>query len=119
MFVPRSLTFTETEARAAIAAASSYTDALRRLGLRPAGGNHATLKKYAERIWHIPVDHFDPGAASRAALRREPIPLAQVLVSGSTYSRRSLKERLYAEGSRRADASSAARAKNGAAAGCR
>jgi hypothetical protein len=98
MFVPRKVSYSESDARAAIAAATSYTDALRRLGLRPAGGNHATLKKYAERVWHIPVVHFDPHAASRAALRREPIPLAQVLVTGSTYSRRSLKERLYAEG---------------------
>jgi hypothetical protein len=98
VFVPLSVSFTEAEARAAIAAASSYSDALRRLGLRPAGGNHATLKKYAERIWLIPVDHFDPAAARRAALRREPIPWSQVLVRDSRYSRQTLKKRLYAEG---------------------
>jgi hypothetical protein len=92
------VSFTESEARVSIAAASSYTDALRRLGLRPAGGNHATLKKYAERIWHIPVDHFDPAAARRAALRKEPIPLADVLVRDSRYSRGTLKKRLYVEG---------------------
>lgn len=67
--------------------------------MRPAGGNHATLKKYVERVWRIPTDHFDPNAARRAAMRRrQRIPLAEVLVEHSTYSRGALKKRLYAEG---------------------
>ena len=66
--------------------------------MRPAGGNHATLRKYAEEIWCISTDHFDPDAARRRALRHEAIPLEQVLVEGCTYSRRSLKMRLYAMG---------------------
>jgi hypothetical protein len=98
LFVSRSPRFTESEARAAIAASLSYSEALRRLALRPAGGNHRTLRKYAEEIWHIPTDHFDPDAARRKSLRHEPIPLDEVLIEGSTYSRRSLKARLYATG---------------------
>ncbi len=90
--------YSETEAREAIAASLSYTEALRRLGMRTAGGNHRTLSTYAEEIWLIPVDHFYPAAARRAPLRREPIPLEQVLVTGSTYSRGLLKARLYATG---------------------
>jgi hypothetical protein len=73
----------------------SFSDALRRLGMRPAGGNHMTLKKYAG-IWGISTAHFDPAAARIP--RRPAIPLEEVLVEGSTYSRRSLKQRLYAEG---------------------
>ena len=100
--MPRGPRYTEDEARAAVAASISYTDALRRLGMRPAGGNHATLKKYVERIWCIPTDHFDPDAARIEALRRrEPIALAEVLVEHSTYSRGHLKKRLYAEGLKR------------------
>ena len=56
-----------------------------------------TLKAWAER-WSIPTEHFDPDAARRRALRRTPIPLEDVLVLGSTYSRGKLKERLYESG---------------------
>jgi len=91
--------YTEEEARAAIAASRSWTEALRRLGVRPAGGNYATLQKYAA-IWKIPTDHFDPDAARTEALRRgnQPRPLEEILVEGSTYSRGHLKQRLYDAG---------------------
>ena len=75
----------------------SYSEALRRLGMRAAGGNHATLRKYV-RIWGIPTDHFDPLFAQRRQLRRELTPLDEILVEESTYSRGSLKKRLYASG---------------------
>jgi hypothetical protein len=92
--VSRSVRFTEEQARAAIAAARSYSDALQRLGLRPAGGNHGTLKKYIAR-WGISIEHFDFGARRPV---REATPLAEVLVEGSTYHRGHLKRRLLAEG---------------------
>ena len=60
--------YTEEEARAAIAASLSYTEALRRLGMRAAGGNYGTIRRYVEDVWRIPVDHFDPDAVRRAAL---------------------------------------------------
>ena len=62
------------------------------------GNNGRTLKRYAEKVWLIPVDHFDPLAAQRKALergRKPQRPLAEVLVEGSTYSRGTLKKRLY------------------------
>jgi hypothetical protein len=90
--------YSEDEARAAVAASNSYADALRRLGMRPAGGNHRTLRKYVEQIWHISVDHFDPDRARNDALRRPPIALSSVMVEGSTYSRAHLKSRLFKEG---------------------
>jgi hypothetical protein len=90
--------YTEAEARAAIAASRSYAEALRRLGMRAAGGNHRTIRRYAEEVWRIPVDHFDPAAARRAGLGRPAVPLAEVLVERSTYQRSLLKERLFTEG---------------------
>jgi hypothetical protein len=97
--VSRTLRYTEEAAREAIAASNSYSEALRRLGMRAAGGNHATLRKYAERIWHIPTGHFDPHASQRIQLaHREPRPLAEYLTERSTYSRGALKRRLFAEG---------------------
>jgi hypothetical protein len=55
------------------------------------------LRLWAER-WRISTGHFDPWAASRRYLRRTPIPLDEVLVSGSTSSRSLLKRRLYSSG---------------------
>jgi hypothetical protein len=66
--------------------------------MRAAGGNHRTIRRYAEEVWRIPVDHFDPDAVRRAALARAPMPLSAVLVEGSVYPRGSLQERLFAEG---------------------
>jgi hypothetical protein len=66
--------------------------------MRPAGGNHKTLQKYV-KIWNIPTDHFDPLFAQRRQARRRTVkPLEEILVENSTYSRGSLKRRLYAEG---------------------
>jgi len=101
VFVSKKPRFTEAEVRWAIAVSESYTAALRQLGMRPAGGNHKTLRRYVDEIWKIPTDHFDPRAArlrtlARSGGRRKP--LAEVLVRDSTYSRGTLKQRLYAEG---------------------
>ena len=94
MFVPG---YTEHDARAAVAASSCYSEVLRRLGLRPAGGNHKILRHYVDDVWRIPTDHFNPNAA-RGRGPRTVTPLAQILVKDSLYSRGSLKRRLYAEG---------------------
>jgi hypothetical protein len=97
VFVPR---YSESAARDAIAGSTSWSQALRRLGLRAAGGNHAVLKHWAG-TWGIPTGHFTPYADVGAHLRREPIPLERVLVEHSRYRRASLKHRLYAAGLKR------------------
>src|SRR5437763_1739459 len=80
-----------------VAASNSFTEALRRLGMRPAGGNYATLRRYLQ-LWSIPTDHFDPDAARRVRRRAPEIPLEDVLTEHSTYARHQLKKRLYREG---------------------
>jgi hypothetical protein len=95
--VSRRRRFTEEELRDVVAASRSYSDALRRLGLRAAGGNHKTLQKYV-RLWGISVEHFDPDAARMRARAGAAVPLDSVLVENSTYSRGHLKERLYSAG---------------------
>lgn len=94
MFVPPR--YTETEARLAIAASLSWADALRRLGMRPAGGNWKTLQRYAREVWGISTAHFDPNAVRRRV--HSGRPLVEILVEHSSYNRGSLKRRLYAEG---------------------
>jgi hypothetical protein len=95
MFVPG---YTEQQARRAVENSSSYAETLRRLGLRPAGGNHRLLRHYVDDVWAISTQHFDPRLAQRKGLRRGKTPLGDVLVEHSTYSRHNLKRRLFAAG---------------------
>lgn len=97
MFVAK-IRYSEEELRAAVAAGRSVSEALRNLGMCSTGNNRLTFRRYVDE-WGIDTSHFDPEAARRAALRRRPsVPLTEVMVENSTYSRRSLKRRLYAEG---------------------
>jgi len=64
--------------------------------MRPAGGNHQTLRRNIER-WGLDTAHFDP-AACRTRGGRTPTPLEDILVPHSTFARGHLKERLYAAG---------------------
>jgi hypothetical protein len=90
--------FSEAEARTAIAASNSWSEALRRLDYCPTGGNPATLRAWAAR-WGIPTDHFESPDAMLARIgRRRKMPIEEILVQGSTYNRSSLKARLYDEG---------------------
>jgi hypothetical protein len=96
--VPRS--FTRSELEAAVADARTMSDALRALGLRAAGGNFATLRKYT-RQWGVSTAHFDARQVRRERARRRPrrpIALGQVLVEHSSYNRAQLKQRLFDHG---------------------
>lgn len=95
MFVPPR--YSEDEAREAIAASVTWTEALRRLGRCPTGGAPAVLKKWVA-LWGIPTDHFDPNIARRIAGEARGRPLSDRLVEGSTISRATLKKALYREG---------------------
>lgn len=82
--------------QAAVESAHSGAEALRNLGLRPAGGNHQSLKRWTA-FYGIDTDHFDLNWAARHPTRRFQ-PLEELMVRGSNYSRGSLKRRLFAEG---------------------
>lgn len=90
-------TYSEEEAREAIARSKSYAEALRWMGMCASGGGTATLRKWAER-WRILTDHFDPYASQRGPRACERRPLAEVMVENSTFNRGHLKRRLYEEG---------------------
>jgi hypothetical protein len=89
--------YDEQEAREAVALSLTFSDALRRLGLRPAGGNHRVLKRWLAE-WGISTAHFDPDAVRRRGLSRDGAPLEELMTEHSTYSRGTLKRRLYSEG---------------------
>jgi hypothetical protein len=87
----------EDEVREAVAVSDSLTSTLRALGLRVAGRNHPTLRKYIAK-WGIDTSHFDPDAARTRHSTWSRRPLAEIMVEHSTYSRGHLKKRLFAEG---------------------
>lgn len=93
----RNLSYTEDEAREAIAASNSWAESLRQLGLCPTGGAWRILKKHAKN-WGISTDHFDPEAGRLERLNRRRRPLSELLVKDSTYPRKDVKRRLLAEG---------------------
>lgn len=92
--------FSETDARAAIAASTSWSDALRWLGYEPKGCNYRTLQRWAGQ-WKIRTDHFDANAGRRRAMARRVIPLNLILVENSPYPRWHLKRRLISSGLKR------------------
>jgi hypothetical protein len=90
--------YTDEQVRSAVEGAHSLAEAIRNLGLRPAGANHRSIRKLIAH-YGISTVHFDPNWASRRGnhARRE-IPLDRVLVERSTYGRGHLKRRLYETG---------------------
>jgi hypothetical protein len=92
--------YCEAEVREAVEGANNATEALRHLGLRPAGGNHRSLRRWIEH-YGISIDHFGAHLTSRSVRRVASVPLQAVLVRDSTYSRKSLKRRLYDNGLKR------------------
>jgi transposase-like protein len=89
--VPR---YSEDELRDLVPRMRNMTEVLRHFGLRPAGGNHKLLRRWLDQ-WGISTEHF---VGTPPPLRREPVPLEDVLVPGSTYQRSQLKQRLYDTG---------------------
>ena len=92
MFVSR-LSYSEAEARAAIAASFSWAESLRRLGLCSTGGAWRVLKKHASR-WDISTEHFLPNGRPPSKRRT----LTELLVANSPIRGTKLKDRLYSAG---------------------
>jgi len=76
----------------------SQKEVLEKLGIRCAGGNSKTLKKYL-LIYNIDTDHFIKNYDRMVNLKIENKKrLEEILVENSNYSRHALKKRLYDEG---------------------
>lgn len=89
--------YSEDEVRRAVDHSRSVAEALRRLGLRAAGGNFKSFKKLVTH-YGISTDHFSPRWSVPLNLRRSLTPLDEILVEESLYSRGHLKRRLYDAG---------------------
>jgi hypothetical protein len=76
--------------------------ALEKLGLRAAGGNYKVFHRYVEK-YNLDTSHFETKKevfqrTFAIASMKKKIPIFEVLVENSNYSRTHLKKRLYEEG---------------------
>jgi hypothetical protein len=88
--------FTEAQLRTAVRLSHCWSDVLRCVDLGTRGNNRRTVQKYVA-LWGISTEHFDPHIGRRRAGRNRMVPLTDVLVEHSTYSRSALKKRLFDE----------------------
>lgn len=95
--VPRC--WTDAQLRQAVANSISVAGTLRALGLRPSGGNYATVETHIRRLG-LSTSHFGGQAWVGLGVRPHPMqrPLTDVLVAGSTYPTSKLLRRLIAAG---------------------
>lgn len=79
--------------------ANSYAGCLKIMGLSNRPGNYDTLKKYI-KIYEIDISHFysDPLGGLEKYRNFSKISMDKILIENSTFSRNSLKKRLYEEG---------------------
>jgi hypothetical protein len=97
--VPKEVSVLRDREKVEAAAASCRTigEALVQLGLRAAGGNYRRFREACGRFG-VEAPRYDHAASMREVRRRQQIPLKEILVENSTYSRSHLKERLYDAG---------------------
>lgn len=89
--------YSKKNIKIALIGASSIKEVLINLGIRAAGANYKTINKYLKK-YEIDVSYF---YNKKISIERKPKikrPLSEVLVENSSYSRTSLKTRLFTEG---------------------
>jgi hypothetical protein len=78
----------------------TYKECLLKLNIRSAGGNYKSLKKYID-LYNIDTSHFNSNIVRNDKLSKfnksRKFQLKEILIENSTYSRTSLKKRLYDE----------------------
>jgi hypothetical protein len=89
--------YTEQDVADAVATSFSYAEVLRKLGVRPAGGNYDTVKR---PVRHLKLDttHFTGRGHRRDRTYGPRRPLEELLRASSTVQSYKLKRRLLDEG---------------------
>ena len=85
-----------------VSESTNVSEVLRKLGLRVAGGNHKMVKDYIKK-YNLDTSHFDNGYSYRVSRLESyrdvgKIPITDILVENSNYSRGALKKRLVNDG---------------------
>ena len=91
--------WTDEELRKAVAAARSYAETIRAIGLIPAGGNYDQVKRRIVEL-RLDVSHFTGRSWNAGGVfrPRPPRSLDEVLVAGRWTTTHNLKKRLLREG---------------------
>lgn len=97
--INRTRSWTASDLKNAVANSTSRRQVIIKLGLRPAGGNYAQVKKYLEEL-RIDIRHFKGQAWNKGmrGIGKPLIPLEQILVKNSSYQSFKLKRRLFQAG---------------------
>ena len=91
--------FSNEELQAAVQSSYSIAEVCRKVGLKPAGGNYSTVKKYV-KLWNISTAHFR-GQGWNVGLGFKPkhaTPISELLTVDSHYQPNKLRRRLLREG---------------------
>lgn len=91
--------YTNEEFIKAVAENKSYAGVMKQLGLIPAGGNYATIKKKIQEL-NLDISHFT-GQGWNTGLKFKPKvakPLSEIMVENSNYQSYKLSKRLIKEG---------------------
>lgn len=81
-----------------VPSSKTQKEVLEKMGLRNAGGNAKTLKKYLS-LYSIDIEHFTRNYEQMVKFKIENKKnLEEILIENSNYNRQSLKKRLYDEG---------------------
>jgi hypothetical protein len=89
--------YTEEQFAGVVASSSSIAGVLRALGLKPAGGNYATVRNKVASLG-LDTSHWTGQAWSAGTIRGRRKSLEDILVRDSTYKSYHLKARLLSDG---------------------
>lgn len=95
----RKRSWTESQLRNAVKTSFSYRQVLKKIKLKPTGGNYDQIKKYIKDSL-LNTDHFK-GQGWNLGLQgigKPLIPLSKILVENSDFQSFKLKKRLFKEG---------------------
>jgi hypothetical protein len=99
--MPRSRIYTDEQLRASVGNCVSYAELARTLGIRPAGGNYATLKARIRQLG-LSTTHFKGQACLRGKTHHiynpQKRPLEAILNDNTAYNSNRLRKRLIAAG---------------------
>ena len=90
--------WTDETLRSAVATSRSYAEAIRKLGLIPAGGNYDAVRRRIDAL-ALDTSHMTGKGWSRGRrVERAALPLEKVLVAGRWVASDTLKKRLFKAG---------------------
>ena len=95
----RRRTWTEEQLKLAVIESFSVRSVIKRIHLKPSGGNYAQIRKYISEL-NLDTKHFKGKGWNKGliGIGKSLIPLEKILVPGSTFQSYKLRNRLFKSG---------------------